>query len=170
MVRGTPLKISSRRHLALEKRDTWGISALDMIVITRWRDKLVETAGVWKSLRLALFSAQTRTEKDIFCDGSFSVSGTCVRAWRASALIEGQMVLVRGLNPHHAPRWQGSQGGVARRRRKCALLLHAGALVPEKALAHLSLLQCLSHSQILGGGQLLRHVQHDLVVLGRLLI
>jgi hypothetical protein len=32
----------------MEKRDTWGISVLDMIIISEWRDKLVEMAGLWK--------------------------------------------------------------------------------------------------------------------------
>ncbi|KAJ1404699.1 hypothetical protein B484DRAFT_404678 [Ochromonadaceae sp. CCMP2298] len=45
MVRLTPLKIATRRHLTLEKRDTWGISVLDMIIISEWRDKLVEMAA-----------------------------------------------------------------------------------------------------------------------------
>jgi hypothetical protein len=100
MVRGTPLKISSRRHLALEKRDTWGISALDMIVITRWRDKLVETAGVWKTLRLALFSAQTRTEKDILLRRIVQ----CKRYLRAC--MEGVRNQLRITDPIPHPRQQ----------------------------------------------------------------
>jgi hypothetical protein len=65
MERLTPLKVSSRRHLSLEKRDTWGISELDMIYIWKWKDKLIAVATECKALRTALFSAQTRLMKDI---------------------------------------------------------------------------------------------------------